>query len=184
MRILATVVEAGGLAAVFFTTYAAHYFPGLQIFSSQLVAASLLLAWSGFIIWLSSRRQSPTLAAGAIALMGYTTAVHPMGTFSLVANLVVVAAAVGLMWWHRWSIVSYAAMAASYGGFFYWRIVQQSPWSSRGEFSTQLAFLAGYWALFVVSGFIGSEKDVPPRRRAFLVGLNNSAVFALATLRV
>ncbi len=170
MQNFAAVVEAGGLAAVFFTTYAAHYFPGLQIISSPLVAAALLLAWSGFIIWLSSRRQSQTLAAGAIALMGYTTAVHPMGTFSLVANLVMVLAAIGLMWRHRWSLVSYAAMAASYGGYFYWRFVQQSPWSSRGEFWIQMAFLAGYWLLFAVAGFLGSEKEVPARRRAFLVG--------------
>ncbi len=34
MQNFASVVEAGGLAAVFFTTYAAHYLPGLQIISS------------------------------------------------------------------------------------------------------------------------------------------------------
>src|SRR5262249_42585389 len=147
-------------------------------------AATLLLFWSGFIVWLSDRRQSPTLAGGAIALMGYTTAVHPMGTFSMVANLVVVIAAVGLMWRHRWSLVSYAAMAACYGGFFYWRFMQPSPWASRGEFWIQLAFLAGYWVLFAISGFIGTEKEMPARRRAFLVGINNSAFFALATLLV
>ncbi len=184
MQNFASVVEAGGLAAVFFTTYAAHYLPGLQIISSPYVAAAMLLAWSGFIIWLSSRRQSQTLAAGAIALMGYTTAVHPMGTFSLVANLVMVAAAIGLMWRHRWSLVSYAAMAASYGGYLYWRLVQSSQWSSPPEFRIQMAFLAGYWILFASSGFVGSEKEVPARRRAFLVGLNNSAFFALATLLV
>jgi uncharacterized membrane protein len=184
MQNFAAVVEAGGLAAVFFTTYAAHYLPGLQIISSPYVAGALLLAWAGFIIWLSSRRQSQTLAAGAIALMGYTTAVHPMGTFSLVANLIMVVAAIGLMWRHRWSLVSYAAMAASYGGYFYWRIFQSSPWSSRGEFWTDMAFLAGYWLLFAFAGFLGSEKEVPARRRAFLVGLNNSAFFALSTLLV
>ncbi len=116
--------------------------------------------------------------------MGYTTAVHPMGTFSLVANLVMVIAAIGLMWRHRWSLVSYAAMAASYGGYFYWRFVQSSPWSARGEFWILMTFLAGYWILFAISGFLGSEKEVPARRRAFLVGLNNSAFFALATLLV
>ena len=184
MRNFAAVVESGGLAAVFFTTYAAHYFPGLQIISSPFVAAGLLLAWSGFIVWLSSRRQSPTLATGAIVLMGYTTAVHPMGTFSLLANLMVVLAAVVLLWRRRWFIVSYAALAASYGGYFYWRIFQHSPWSSRGEFWIELSFLAGYWVLFAMAGFIGTEKEVPPRRRAFLVGLNNSAFFALATLLV
>ncbi len=116
--------------------------------------------------------------------MGYTTAVHPMGSFSLVANLIMVTAAIGLMWRHRWSLVSYAAMAASYGGFFYWRFIQHSPWSSRGEFWTQMAFLAGYWLLFAIAGFLGSETEVPARRRAFMVGINNSAFFALGTLLV
>ena len=184
MKNFASVVEAGGLAAVFFTTYAAHYFPGLQIISSPMVAGALLLAWSGFIVWLSSRRQSPTLAAGAIALMGYTMAVHPMGTFSLTANLIVVAASLALLWRHRWSMVSYAALAASYGGYFYWRFFQKSPWSSDGLFWIELGFLAGYWVLFAASGFVGTEKEMPPRKRAFLVGLNNSAFFALATLLV
>ena len=184
MRNFASVVEAGGLAAVFFTTYAAHYFPGLQIISSPMVAAALLLAWSGFIVWLSSQRQSPTLAAGAIALMGYTMAVHPMGTFSLTANLIVVATSLALLWRHRWSMVSYAALAASYGGYFYWRFFQKSPWSSDGLFWIELGFLTGYWVLFAASGFVGTETEMPPRKRAFLVGLNNSAYFALATLLV
>ncbi len=184
MKNFAAVVEAGGLAAVFFTTYAAHYFPGLQIISHPSVAAALLLAWSGFIVWLSSRRQSPTLAAGAIALMGYTMAVHPMGTFSLTANLIVVAASLVLLWRHRWVMVSYAALAASYGGYFYWRFFQKSPWSSDGLFWIELGFLTGYWVLFAASGFVGTEKELLPRNRAFLVGLNNSAFFALATLLV
>ncbi len=36
MQNFASVVEAGGLAAVFFTTYAAHYLPGLRIISIAL----------------------------------------------------------------------------------------------------------------------------------------------------
>ncbi len=184
MKNFASVVEAGGLAAVFFTTYAAHYFEGLKIISQPAVAGALLLLWTAFIVWLASRRESPSLATGAILLMGYTTAVHPVGVFGLWANLVITVAGLYLFWRHRWSLVSIAALAATYGGYFYWRFYEQATLADRGEFRVQLVFLSIYWALYALAGFLGTEKEVPPRNRGFLVGLNNSAFFAVATLLI
>ena len=52
LRNYGQVVFAGGLAAVYFTTYAAHHIPALQIIESAALDGALLLAWAGFIVWL------------------------------------------------------------------------------------------------------------------------------------
>src|SRR5581483_5634639 len=46
------VLLAGGLAAVYFTTYAAHHVANLRVIDSPLLDGALLLGWAGFIIWL------------------------------------------------------------------------------------------------------------------------------------
>jgi hypothetical protein len=51
------VLFAGGLAAVYFTTYAAYHFPNLQVITSVVVDGALLLAWTSYIVWLADRKK-------------------------------------------------------------------------------------------------------------------------------
>ena len=68
----AQVLFAGGLAAVYFTTYAAHHIPTLQVIRSAAVDGVLLLGWAAFVVWLADRRKSEILALFAVGLAFYS----------------------------------------------------------------------------------------------------------------
>src|SRR5262245_57560701 len=64
----AQVLFAGGLAAVYFTTYAAHYFEHLRVIQDAFMDGLLLLGWAGFIVWVADRRKSEVLGLFAVGL--------------------------------------------------------------------------------------------------------------------
>jgi len=94
LRNYGQVVMAGGLAAVYFTTYVAHYIPGLRVIESALLDGFLLLGWAGFMVWLADRRRSEVMALFAVGLAWYTSLVTQVGVFTLYSNLLLTVAAV------------------------------------------------------------------------------------------
>ena len=122
VRNYARIVLAGGLAAVYYVTYAAHYLSeNLRVIGSPLLAGLLLIGWAGFIVWLADRRDSQTLASFAILLAFYTSAVNEIAGFTLVSNLPLAVAAVFLLRRHLWRIFPFASLLATYGSYGYWR---------------------------------------------------------------
>nr|MDQ3621901.1 DUF2339 domain-containing protein [Verrucomicrobiota bacterium] len=89
------ILIAGGLAAIYFTTFAAHYFSGLRVIPNPFLAGALLLGCTGLIIWLADRQRSQSLATLAVGLAWYTTfVVLPISAFTLWSHLVLACAAV------------------------------------------------------------------------------------------
>jgi uncharacterized membrane protein len=178
----ARVVLAGGLAAIYYVTYAAHYYPNLQVIASPLAAGALLLAWTAFMVWLADRRNSEVLATGAILLAFYTSAINETAGFTLYANMALAAGAAVLLRRHLWSFLPIASVLATYGSYGFWRDFHamfswQAPHA--GDFWTDVAFLGVYWLLFTGTVFFPGQ-GVPGNARAALAGLNNGAYFALA----
>jgi len=67
------VLLAGGFAGVYFTTYAAHVIPPVQIINNATIALLLLFAWGGFMVWVADRLKSETIALFAIGASYYAT---------------------------------------------------------------------------------------------------------------
>src|SRR5581483_1868550 len=72
LRNYAHVLVAGGLAAVYFTTFAAYHVTALRIIHSALTDGTLLLVWAGFIVWLAAvfflvRNRWATLSFASLA---------------------------------------------------------------------------------------------------------------------
>jgi len=109
------VLLAGGLAAVYFTTYAAHYNEHLKIIQDRTLAGALLLAWAGFMVWIADRKKSEVLALFAVGLAYYTSIITRVGYFTLYSNLVLTAAAVFFLVRNRWAALSLASLVATYG---------------------------------------------------------------------
>jgi uncharacterized membrane protein len=82
----AQVLFAGGLAAVYFTTYAAHHIEPLRVISSALLDGALLLAWAGIIAWIADRRKSEVMALFAVGLAFYSSVITRVGDFTLYSN--------------------------------------------------------------------------------------------------
>src|SRR5579884_1285351 len=177
----AQVLQAGGLAAVYFTTYAAHHYPNLEIIRSALLDGALLLGWAGFIIWLADRKKSEVLALFAVLLAYYTSVITHAGLFTLYSNLVLTGAAVFFLVRNRWALVSFASLGATYASYAFWRFSPAGGWhwAYPGEgLWTGNCFLMGYWLIFSAAVFLTRHETFVRERRASFLSLNNAAFFS------
>lgn len=179
------VLFAGGLAAVYFTTFAAHHFENLKIIDSALLDGALLLGWAALIVWIADRRKSEVLALFALGLAYYTSAITDVGLFTLYSNLVLTIAAVFFLIRNRWTKLSIASLVATYLGFIFWRFHQPGVWGwdTRAEdLMLGNLFLGGYWILFTAGVFLSRAQKTPAGTRASFLTLNNAGFFALIVL--
>ena len=178
------VLFAGGLAAVYFTTYAAHHIESLRIIPNALVDGCLLLGWAGFIVWLADRKKSEVLALFAISLAYYSSISTEIALFTLYSNLVLTAAAVFFLIRNRWSVLSFVSLLASYGGFVFWRFYQgkfPEVWRT-ADLTHGNFFLGGYWILFTAAVFLSRRDAFNRINRPTFLSLNNAGFFALVIL--
>lgn len=175
------VLFAGGLAAVYFTTFAAHHFDNLRIIQSALLDGLLLLGWATVIVFLADWRKSQVLALFAIGLAYYTSVITDVGLFTLYSNLILTAAAVFFLIRNRWTTLSLVSLVATYGGFAFWRFHQ--GWDAHaGELLRANLFLGGYWILFTAGVFLSRAQTTPRGARAAFLSANNAGFFALVVL--
>ena len=176
----AQVLFAGGLAAVYFTTYAAHHIEHLRIIESPGLDGALLLAWAGLMAWVADRKKSEVLALFAVGLAYYTSIITRVGLFTLYSNLVLTAAAVFFLVRNRWATLTVASLIATYAGYAFWRFFNGSEWhwaSPEQSLWTGACFLISYWLLFTAAVFLSKDdKFAGPNRAGFLT-MNNGAFF-------
>lgn len=182
----AQVLFAGGLAAVYFTTYAAHHVPALQVIRSALLDGALLLGWAGYIAWIADRRKSELLALFATGLAYYTSAITPVGNFTLYSNLVLTITAVFFLVRNRWAGLSWASLIATYAAYAWWRFYHGGEgwrWASPDEgLGFGASFLFSYWLVFTVAAFLSKHKSIAGNSRAAFITFNNGALFSLFVL--
>lgn len=180
------VLFAGGLATVYFATYAAHHIEYLRFISSALVDGMLLLAWAAAVFWIADRRKSEVMALFAIGLSYFTAGVTHVGVFTLVSNLILTLAAVGFFLKNRWVALSFAGMVGTYLGYAFWRFYYNGGWTvdhlPQSGIGLGLAFLGCYWTAFCAAGFFSRADALVKTTRAGFLSLNNAAFFGLATL--
>ncbi len=180
LRNYAQVLFAGGLASVYFTTYAAHYFEPLRVISNEFIAGALLLAWAGFTAWLADRRKSEVMALFAIGLAYYTSGVNETGAFTLFSNLALSLAAVWFLVRNRWAVLSFVSLAGTYGGWAFWRFHHHGAeiWRSgvleAWDFWLGAGFLFSYWTVFTVAVFVSRSGEFDRGNRAFFLTANNA----------
>ncbi len=174
------VLLAGGLAAVYFTTYAAHHIASLQVIRSPLLDGALLLGWAGFITWLADRKKSEVSALFAVLLAYYSSIITHVGLFTLYSNLVLTCTAVFFLVRNRWAVLSFASLAATYVSYGFWRFYQDGHWQlampAEGLWAGNY-FLMAYWILFTAAVFLSGHEQFSGGRRASFLSLNNGAFF-------
>ena len=177
----AQVLFAGGLAAVYFTTYAAYYNDHLKIIQDRTLDGVLLLAWAGFMVWVADRKKSEVLALFAVGLAYYTSIITRVGYFTLYSNLVLTVAAVFFLVRNRWAALSLASLVATYAAYAFWRFFNGSEWhwaSPEEGLWTGTCFLISYWLVFTAAVFLSKDRSLPGENRAGFLTLNNGAFFA------
>ncbi len=181
----AQVLFAGGLAAVYFTTYAAHHIPPLCVIESALLDGTLLLLWAGVIMWIADRRKSEVMALFAVGLAFYSSVITHVGEFTLYSNLILTVAAVVFLVRNRWAGLSFASLATSYAGYTFWRFFHQDGWrwaAADENLWLGAGFLACYWLVFTAATFLSKSKFLTGLNRTAFLTFNNGAFFALFLL--
>jgi hypothetical protein len=183
LRNYGRVLAAGGCAAIYYATYAAHFVPGLRVIDSPILGGGLLLALGGVFVGIADRLRSQTLAAATVALSFYTAAINPISTFSLFSNVVISAAAVALLARRSWLSVSFLSLLGSYSSFAFWRFQQSHTLFTASlpdatAFWVTVLFPLAYWAVHTVAVFL--RRVGAFETRATFLTINNAAFFALA----
>ncbi len=182
----AEVLFAGGLASVYFTTFAAHHIERLQVIRSPGLDGLLLLLWAGFIVWIADRKKSQVLALFAVLLAYYSLIITRVEVFTLYSNLVLTAAAVFFLVRNRWAVLSFVGLGATYAAYGYWRFCNGQEWHFPE--ATDLAlwkgiwFLIGYWVIFTAGVFLTRDKEFAGAHRTSFLTANNGAFFAMFLL--
>ena len=179
LRNYGRVLLAGGAAALYYTTYAAHFVAPLKVIENPLVGGALLLAVGGGIIGFAQRRRSETVALLAILLSYCTSAINPIGSFTLFSNLLLTSAAVFFLIRHRWTTTSFVSLVATYGSYAFWRFHQFAEAGITGSFGIGPTFLAGYWLLFTLGVLIAAPSVLSSAQRTAFLTANNGAFFGL-----
>jgi uncharacterized membrane protein len=185
LRQYGQVLFSGGLAAVYFTTYAAHHVPNLRVIESAVLDGLLLLGWAGYMVWLADRRKSEVLSMFGVGLGFYTSVMTQAGLFTLYSNLVLTLAAVFFLLRNRWTTLSFGALVATYAGYAFWRFYHGGAWHWAGPEDglwTGTYFLACYWVVFSAAVFLSRDRMLAGSNRATFLTLNNGAFFALFLL--
>lgn len=192
LKSYARVLAAGGIAAVYYTTYAAHKVEILRVIDSPVIAGILLLLWAGVLLYISHRRDSQSLALTSVFFAYVTCVIIDRATvFTLFSALVLTIVGVFLLMRSRWIRVSFVSLAGTYLTFAYWRFpaliewLQSSPPDSQ-NFLLTYTFLIAYWVLFSFAVFASKEDALPAKQRLGFAISNNAAfilLFSLGMLR-
>ncbi|MEM1084845.1 MAG: DUF2339 domain-containing protein [Verrucomicrobiota bacterium] len=183
MKRFGEVLLAGGLAFFYWCTFAAHHVDRLRVIDSPVVGAVLLLIAAGGIVGVSLRRDAPATAVMGLLLASYSTVLQPLGWLSAVSNVVLSAAAIGLMRKPGWTGPGLAGMASTYLAYLW---LQLGGAAGGSVSSVDLYFLPASWAIFALPGITGLPgdfgKSLSDRGRAWFAGVNNGAFFGLFSL--
>lgn len=173
MKGYARVLIAGGVATLYFTTYAAHFLEPLRVITNPLVGGLALLAVGGGIAWFAERRRSEEVALLAISLSYVTSAINPVGAFTLFSNFVLTAAGLWFLVRHRWARLSWLTLLGTYGSTLFWvfRSHELTP-------AFTVGFLSSYWLLYTGVCLLALGQDAKQRTTVFAV--NNAAFFFIA----
>ncbi len=113
------VLTGGGMAAVYFSTYALYFVkaPVLRLINSPTIASLLLAAWAVFIIWFATSKASEVIAMFAVAgayYASYVPLVHaPEDSniwFIFGSNMALAITATVFVIRNRWANLSFLAL--------------------------------------------------------------------------
>jgi len=174
-------LAAGGLACLYYTLYGATYVQQLQVIHDPLFGGFLLLAWSGGVLYLAEQRKSELLSIFAISLAYFSSAITPVGGFTMAADLILAATAVAFLVRNAWTGLSYLCLLGTYLGFVR-QVFPGGPGTILDfEFVRSLAFwpsatyLTGAWLIFTAGIFLAKTPDFNGGKRMAFLCLNNGA---------
>jgi len=178
----AAVLEAGGLAGVFFTIYASHFMEPLRWIGSGLTAGLLLVGWTVFMAWRADRLRSQSLAGFSLVLSYYACVVTPLNSYLLFANLLLAGGAAFYLLKNHWQVVSFLAVPSTYGGFLFWTTLYEG--AAPPSLMLPLSILTCYWLTFTATLFLARPSAITAYLRRIWAGLNNAGFYGVGAMMI
>jgi hypothetical protein len=184
LTVYGRTLAGGGLACLYYTLYGATYVPPLRVIESPVLGGVLLLGWSAWVLYLAERRNSELLSIFAIALAYFSSAITPVGDFTMAANLILSATAVVFLVRNSWTGLSYLCLAGTYGGLFRQFISRTDwlAWAPHVAFAPAATYLAGAWVIYTAGIFLAAAPGFAAGKRLAFLSLNNGALIGLLAL--
>lgn len=179
LRNYGRVVTAGGGAAVYYTTYAAHHIEHLRVIESPVLAAVILSLVALVFFAYAASRKSSVLTVGSLILAFYATAINPAGWLGCFSSLLL--SGIGIFFFLRcgWARTGITGLLGAYLSYTYWQgVVADVPADDYTRW-----FLVGYWLLFTCAFLSSSAARFSSRERSYLLALNNLLFFGLFTFQ-
>jgi hypothetical protein len=153
-------LAGGGLACLYYTLYGASYVEPLKVIHDPLLGGFLLLVWSAGVLYLAEQRKSELLSIFAISLAYFSSAITPVGGFTMAADLILAATAVAFLVRNAWTGLSYLCLVGTYLGFVR-QIFPGGPgtvldfgFMSTLAFWPSATYLTGAWLIFTAGIFL------------------------------
>ena len=182
----ARCVMAAGLGGLFVTIYSAYFVESLRIFG-PLFDGFLLLLWSLYVLYLAERRRSEPLALFAITLAYISTAVNPVTSFTMAADLILAATAVVFLLRKGWAALSAFSLVGTYLAMFR-RLLFDESGNLVFDTSRTLAFwphaiyLFGAWLIFTLAIILTTAPTFRGLKRFVFLSANNAGYAGLLAL--
>lgn len=169
-------LTAGGWSLAYFTTYAAHYVPSVNVIESLPVETALLTLVAGGALCSALKARSELMAIYSITLAAGTILLNGPSLYSDISFLIIAIAASILGNTQSWRRLFAFALAACYIGHFYCCFSITPNFAER---LTLTAFLSSIWFVFSIA--IGFSLSTPANARNIVTALacTNAMMLAL-----
>lgn len=158
------IVAAGGLAAIYYTSYAAHNVIPLKVIESPVAGSILLLLTAGLCGGVSQWRNSRLMLGASVALAFYSLILNPVGWmvgfFALVSSMG--SCAIGRL--KKWHELFFITLIGSYACYSWWEF------STATLVPSSSLFLVVFWLLFTAISLMEKFKG-----HVIFCGLNHVA---------
>ena len=180
-------ITAMALAWLYLTAYAAYFYEPLRVIGSPLVAGLLLLLWSIYVLLLAERKKSQTLALFAITLAYVGTAINPVGSFTMAADLILAATAMVFLLRNGWAALSYFSLLGAYLALLRRLVLDENgdlvfDTSRALHFWPYASYLAFAWLIFTAAVLLTASPGFRGGKRLAFLSLNNGALAGLLAL--
>ena len=185
--ILGRTVTVMAVACLYLTDYAATAYPPLAVLTNPLVGGTLLFLWSLYVLLLAQRKKSQFLALFSMTLAYVSTALNPVGAFTMGTDLVLAATTVIFMLRNGWAALGYISLICTYTALLRRLVIDEYGefvFDTRGSLSfwPHAVYLICAWLLFTAATILATASHFRGIKRLAFLSLNNAAVAGLMAL--
>ena len=166
------IVAAGGLATIYYCSFAAYHVEALKVIDSPVTASLLLTLSAGLFCGVSLWKRSRVMLSTSLGLAFYSVSINPNGIMVCISSLILAAFGIYMMNRTQWMATGFVVLIGSYLSYTWWQLTIASS-----STDTQ-TFLIAYWFLFVAASLL-PKQTADETAQGIFSSINHTAFFIL-----